>query len=242
MTLYSKLFGSVKEILISTMMFFYFNLSSVNSLKCISVNNKQCKVRPQIVNVNSDEPVFFPFSIKTSKCSGNCNNINDPYAKLCVPDVAINLNVRGFNLMPRANETGHIERHETYKCKCRLDATVCNNRQRRNDDKCRCECKELIDKGVCDKGFIWNPSNCACEGDKPCDVGGYLDYENCKCRKKLVDNLAEECTENVEEVKLTKITSTENENKRKCSYCTLSIVLFSITFTVNIEISTYFVY
>ena len=44
-------------------------------------------------------------------------------------------------------------------------------------------CKELIDKGVCDKGFIWNPSNCECEYDKACDVGEYLDYENCKCRK-----------------------------------------------------------
>ena len=44
------------------------------------------------------------------------------------------------------------------KCKCRLDASVCNNKQRWNDDKCRCECKELIDKGVFDKGSIWNPS------------------------------------------------------------------------------------
>ena len=143
----------------STELILLSTLAGINLLSCISMNNRECKVRPQIVNANSDGPVFFPFSIKTSKCSGNCNNINDPYAKLCVPDVAINLNVRGFNLMSRANETRHIERHETYKCKCRLDATVCNNRQRRNDDKCRCECKELIDKGVCDKGFIWNPSN-----------------------------------------------------------------------------------
>ena len=55
------------------------------------MNNQECKVRPQIVNVNSEEPVIFPFSIKISKCSGNCNNINDPYAKLCVPDVVKNL-------------------------------------------------------------------------------------------------------------------------------------------------------
>ena len=53
-------------------------LTSVNLLSCISMNNQECKVRPQIVNVNSDEPVFYPFSIKTSKCSGSCNNINDP--------------------------------------------------------------------------------------------------------------------------------------------------------------------
>ena len=55
-------------------------------LKCISMTNQECKVRPEIVNVNSDEPVFYPFSIKTSKCSISCNNINDPYAQICVSD------------------------------------------------------------------------------------------------------------------------------------------------------------
>ena len=146
------------------------------------MTNQDCIVRPQVVNVNSDEPV-------ASKCSDSCNNINDPYAKMCVPDIVKNLNVKVFNLMSRTNETKHIKWHETCKCKCRLDASVCNNKQRWNDDKCRCECKELIDKGVCDKGSIWNPSNCECECDKSCDIGEYLDHENCKCRKKLVDKL-----------------------------------------------------
>ena len=90
------------------MMFFGCNLSNVNSLKCVSINNQECKVRPEIVNVYSDEPVFFPFSIKPSKCSGSCNNINDPYAKLCLPDVAKNMNVKIFNSMSRTNETRHI--------------------------------------------------------------------------------------------------------------------------------------
>ena len=57
---------------------------------------------------------------------------------------------------------------------------ACNNKQRWNKNKCRCECKELIDEGTCDKGFIWNPSNC----DKNCDFSEHLDYKNCKCRKK----------------------------------------------------------
>ena len=135
-------------------------LPSVNSLNCFSISNQKCKTRPQIVNVNEDDPEFFPFSIKTSKCSGSCNNINNPHAKLRVPDTAKNLNVKVFNLMSRTNETRHIECHETCKCKCRLDASVCNNKQRWNDDKCICECKEMIDKGVYDKGFIWNLSNC----------------------------------------------------------------------------------
>ena len=63
------------------------SLVSTTLLSCISMNNQECKVRPEIINVNSDEPVFYPFSIKTSKCSGSCNNINDPYAKICIPDV-----------------------------------------------------------------------------------------------------------------------------------------------------------
>ena len=131
--------------------------------------NQACKVRPNIINLNSNEPVFYPFSIKTSKCGGSSNDIN-------VPDVVKDLNVKVFNLMLIT----HIKWHETCKCECTLDASVCNNKQRWNDDKCRCECKELIDKGVCDKGYAWNPSNCGCECDKSCDVGEYLDYENCK--------------------------------------------------------------
>ena len=114
-------------------------------------------------------------------------------------------------------------------------------KQRCNEDKCRWECKELVDKGICDKGLICNPSNCECECDKFCDVGEYLYYENCKCRKKLIDKLVEECTENIKGVKLAKITLAENENKYKCSSCTLYIVLFSILFTINVGTGTYFV-
>ena len=77
---------------------FFGSLSSVNPLECVSMNNQECKVRPEIVNVNSNEPLFYPFSFKTSKCSGSCDNINDPYAKLCYPDVAKNLNIKDFYL------------------------------------------------------------------------------------------------------------------------------------------------
>ena len=134
----------------------------MNTLEYVSMNNQKSKVRPEIVNVNNNESVFYPFSIKTSKFSCSCNNINDPYAKLCVPDVVKNLNVKIFNLKSRNNETRHVKWHGTCKCKCRLDASVSNSKQHWNKDKCMCECKELIDKGVCvcvcvcvcDKGFI----------------------------------------------------------------------------------------
>ena len=86
------MFRFVKQIFISAMMFFGCNISSVNPLECVSINNQECKVRPEIVNFNSNEPTFYHFSIRTSKCSGSSNNINDPYAKLCVPNIVKNLN------------------------------------------------------------------------------------------------------------------------------------------------------
>ena len=73
------------------------------------MSNQECKTKPQVVNVNGDQPVFFPFSIETSKCSGSCNNINYPHAKIYVPDVVKILIVKIFNLMSRTNETRHIE-------------------------------------------------------------------------------------------------------------------------------------
>ena len=72
------------------------------------MKHQVCKTRLQVVNVNSNNPIFYPFSIKTRKCSGNCNNINNPYAKTCVPDVIKDLNVKVFNLMSRTNETRFI--------------------------------------------------------------------------------------------------------------------------------------
>ena len=100
------MFTFIKQIFISTMMYFS-NLSSVNSLECISMKNQECKVRPEIVDININNPIFYPFSIKINKCSGNCNDINDPYGRVCVPDAVKNLNVRVFNLMSRINETRH---------------------------------------------------------------------------------------------------------------------------------------
>ena len=82
--------------------------------------------------------------------------------------------------MLRTNETRHIEWHETCKCECNFGTNICNNIQLWNKDKCKCERKELIDKRL-----IWNLSNYECECDKACDFGKYLNYENCKSRKKI---------------------------------------------------------
>ena len=101
-----------------------------NALDCISMKNQECKIGPEIVNVNSNNPIFYPFSVKINRCNGNCNNINDPYAKICVSDTVKNLNVKVFNLITLTNETKSIKWHKTCKCICRLNEIICNNEQR----------------------------------------------------------------------------------------------------------------
>ena len=115
---------------VGTMSFFSCNALNAIPLKRVSMNNQECRIRPKIISINSNEPTFYSHSIEVNKCSGSCNNINDPYAKLCVPDVVKNIMSKVFNLMSKTNETRHIKWQETYKRKCRLDASVCNNKQR----------------------------------------------------------------------------------------------------------------
>ena len=112
------------------MMFF-----SCNALKCVSTSDQECKIRPEIININSNEPLSCLYSILVNKCRGSCNDINSPYAELCIPDVAKNMNTKVFNLMSRINEIRHVSWHETCTYTCRLDAGVCNNKQRWNNDK-----------------------------------------------------------------------------------------------------------
>ena len=130
--------------------------------------------------------------------------------------------------MSLTNETRSIKSHETCKCICRLNKIITIN---------VCECKELIDKGACDEGFIFNPSNCQCECDKSCNISQYLDYSDCKCKKKLIDPLIEKCTENDNETKIVNIT-VKNEN----SSCKVYIILMTVVFTIFTGITICFVY
>ena len=108
---------------------FSSSLVSTTPLSCISIKNQECKVRPKIIDINSNNSIFYPDSIEINKCSGSCNNINNPYAKICVPNDVKDLNVKVFNLMPRTNETRFVKWHETCKCRCRLDGIICNTKQ-----------------------------------------------------------------------------------------------------------------
>ena len=107
--------------------------SITGALNCVSMNNQECKVRPKIVDASSNNPIFYSFSVKMNRCSGNCNSSNDPYATICVPDAVKNLNVKVLNLMSRTNKTRSIKWHETCKYICRLNKIICNNKQRWNN-------------------------------------------------------------------------------------------------------------
>ena len=91
----------LKRCFLAAMIFFGSNILNVNSLECVSMKNQEFKTRAKIIDVNTDEPVLYPFSIKVNKCCGSCNNINDIYDKLCVPDIIKKV----LNLMSRINET-----------------------------------------------------------------------------------------------------------------------------------------
>ena len=132
-----------------------FNLFKTKPLECVSIINKKCISRPKIIQTNANELVFYPLSIKVNKCGGDCNTINDPIAKLCVPDIVKDTNIKVFNMLSRINETRKIAWHETCKCICRLTSAICNDKQEWNKNTCRCECKEdLVCKLVCDKGYM----------------------------------------------------------------------------------------
>ena len=96
--------GFIKKCFFTAMKFFSYNVLNVNSLQCVSMNNQKCKIRSEIINVNTNELV-----ITINKCKGSCNTINDPYAKICVPDTIKNVNVKVFNLLSRTNETRHMD-------------------------------------------------------------------------------------------------------------------------------------
>ena len=123
-----KIFSFVKKVFVLGLT--VLSISITDALNCVSMNNQECKVRPKIVDINSNNPMFYPFSIKVNKCSGICNNINNPYAKMYFPNTVKDLNVRVFNLMSKTNETRHLEWHKTCKCICTSDKFICNSKQR----------------------------------------------------------------------------------------------------------------
>ena len=95
------MFGFIKKCFFTAMTFFSYIVLKLNSLEYVSMNNQESKIRPEIININTSEPLFYPYSIKINRCKGSCNTVNDPYAKICVTDQIKNTNVKVF----RTNET-----------------------------------------------------------------------------------------------------------------------------------------
>ena len=119
-----------------------------------------CQPRSTIVNINSNEPLYYPFTVGVNKCGASCNTIDDLYAQIFVPNKIKNMNVKVFILMSKVNERRFLVQHESCEYKYRLDEKACNSKQKWSHDNCRYECKELDDWTSCKDDYMWNPSMC----------------------------------------------------------------------------------
>ena len=108
-----------------------FSIIKTKALECVSVANQKCMPRPK---------TFYPYKVLVNKCSGSCNTLDNPMSKICVPKVVKNVNMQVYNFLMRLNETRNVLWHECCKCVCKLNSSVCNNKQIWNDDACRCDC------------------------------------------------------------------------------------------------------
>ena len=169
-----------------------FGIVKTKALECVSVVNQKCMPRPKILDVNEDvgEALFYPYIVLVNKCSASCDTLDNPMAKLCVPNISKRVNMKVYNFLMRLNETRNVLWHESCKCVCRLNSSVCNSKQIWNSDTRRCDCNEDF-AGIisCDKGYTWNPSTCECQCDTWCKPGQYLDHKSCGCKNKLVGRI-----------------------------------------------------
>ena len=108
-----------------------FSIIKTKALECVSVTNQECMPRPKILDVNEGvgEALFYSYNVLVNKCSGSCNTLDDPMAKLCVPNIIKRVNMKVYNFLMRLNETRNLLWHESCKCICRLNSSVCNSKQ-----------------------------------------------------------------------------------------------------------------
>ena len=192
-----------------------FSIIKTKALECVSVVNQKCMPSPKILDVNDGvgEALFYPYNVLVNKCSGSCNTLDTPMIKLSVPNVIKRVNMQVYNFLMRLNETRNVLWYESCKCVCKLNSSVCNNKQIWNDDTCRCDCNEdFTDIISCDKGYTWNPSTCECQCDTWCKPGQYLDHKNCVCKNKLIGRLTKECTSVINETMINNNDNTANNN------------------------------
>ena len=217
-----------------------FSTLKLGALEWVSVVNQKCMPRPKILNVNEGigEALFYPFNVLVNKCSGSCDTLDNPLSKICVPKIIKNVNMKVYNFLMRLNETPNVLWHESCKCVCRLNSSVCNSKQIWNSDTCRSDCNEDF-AGIisCAKGNTWNPSICECQCDKWCKPGQYLDHKNCACKNKLVSRLIKECTSIINETLINNKDSGNNNTLRN-----VFIGLFSVAVLIGIICFCVFAY
>ena len=184
-----------------------FGIIKTKALECVSVVNQKCMPRPKILDVNEGvgEALFYPYNVLVNKCSRSCNP--------CVPNVIKRVNMQVYNFLTRLSETRNVLWHESCKCVCKLNLSVCNNKQIWNSDTCRCDCNEDFTGIInCAKGYTWNPSTCECQCDTRCKPGQYLDHKNCVCTNKLIGRVIEECTSVINETMINNKDNITNNN------------------------------
>ena len=143
------------------MILFLMTVSSAMTIKnCLLLKNQKCKVRKGIADNDS---MTFPYKIKVDRCLGSCNDVENPYFKVCLPDIVKNISVKVFDLVSQQNKFKNINFHESCKCGCLLDEKVCNNKQKWNKNKCKCEC--LIEEKCSGNSFFYG-INCSFEMKK----------------------------------------------------------------------------
>ena len=217
-----------------------FSILKVGALECLSVVNQKCMPRPKILDVNEGvgEALFYAYNVLVNKCSGSCTTFDNPIAKLCVPNVIKRVNMQVYNFLMRLNETRNVLWHESCKCVCKLNSSICNNKQIWNSDTCKCDCNEDF-AGIinCAKGYTWNPSICECQCDKRYKPGQYLDHKNCVCKNKLIGRLIEEWTSVINETMVNNKDSSNNNTIRN-----VFIVLFSVVILIGVICFFVFIY
>ena len=193
----------------------------------LSVTNQKCMPRPKILDVNEGvgEALFYPYNVLVNKCIGSCDMLDDPMAKLCIRNVIKSVNMKVYKFLMRLNETRNVLWHESCKCVCRLNSSVCNSKQIWNSDTCSCDCNEDF-AGImtCNKGYMWNPSTYTCEYDMWCKPDQYLDYKKCICKNKLIGKVISKCSSFINESMMNNKTSTVGDDTTK----NILIGLFSV--------------
>ena len=218
-----------------------FSIIKTKALECVSVVNQKCMPRPKILDVNEGvgEALFYPYNVLINKCSGSCDTLDDPMAKMCVPNIVKRVNMEVYNFLMRLNETRNVLWHESCKCVCRLNSLVCNSKQIWNSDTCRCDSDEDF-AGIisCDKRYTWNSSTCVCECDMWCKTGQYLDHKNCVCKNKLIGRIIGECTSIINETMVNNKNDITNDN----TITNIFIGLFSVVIFIGFVCFCLFAY